>query len=120
MIWEAITKRKLVQRGEDEVAVLARRMNGAEPSARQFAPPGTPEELLAICDRAMAADPNARYQTAHALGEALDAYLKRTGGADKRRVATILETWFGEERSRIRQLVEQQTRNANEVAACSL
>ena len=114
MIWEAITGRKLVQRGEDEVAVLARRMSGAEPSARQFAPPRTSEELLAICDRAMAADPNARYQTAHDLVEALDAYLKKTGGADKKRVATLLENWFGEERSRIRQLVEQQARSAHE------
>jgi eukaryotic-like serine/threonine-protein kinase len=114
MIWEAIAKRKLVQRGEDEIAVLARRMNGAEPSVRQFAPPGTPEDLLAICDRAMAADPNARYQTAHDLVEALDVYLKRTGGADKKRVASLLEGWFGEERSRIRQQVEQQSRNANE------
>jgi serine/threonine protein kinase len=114
MIWEAIAKRKLVLRGEDEVAVLARRMSGAEPSVRQFAPPGTPEELLAICDRAMAADPNARFQTAHDLNEALDAFLKRTGGADKKRVSALLESWFGEERSRIRALVEQQSRSVDE------
>ena len=114
MIWEAIARRRLMLRGEDEVVALARRMGGGDPSVRSVAPPGTPEELLVICDRAMHADTKSRYTDAHELHDALDRYLRKTGGADQKRVAEVLEKLFGAERKKTKSFVEEQMRVADD------
>jgi hypothetical protein len=114
MIWEAIAKRRLVRRGEDEVAAIARRMSGEDPSIRTVAPPGTPEELLAICDKSMSHSPDDRHATALDLHDALDRYLRKTSGADQKRVAEFLETAYGVDRKRARAFVEEQLRNADD------
>ena len=114
LLWEAIAKRRLVRRGEDEVASIARRMSGADPSIRTVAPAGTPEELLAICDKAMSHEPDQRHATALELHDALDRYLRKTGGADQKRVAEFLETSYGEQRKTSRAFVEEQLRNADD------
>ena len=113
MIWEAIAKRRLVRRGMDDVVAIAQRMSG-DPSVRTVAPEGTPEELLAICDKAMSVTPERRYATALELHDALDRYLRKTGGADAKRVAEFLETSYGDQRKSSRAVVEEQLRSAND------
>jgi serine/threonine-protein kinase len=113
MIWEAIAKRRLVRRGMDDVVAIAQRMSG-DPSVRTVAPDGTPEELLAICDKAMSVTPERRYATALELHDALDRYLRKTGGADAKRVAEFLETSYGDQRKSSRAVVEEQLRSAND------
>ncbi|MBX3189312.1 MAG: serine/threonine protein kinase [Labilithrix sp.] len=114
MIWEAIAKRRLAPKGESEAATLGRRMTGGDPSIRSVAPEGTDEELLAICDKAMMHAPDARYATALELHEALDAHLRRTGGADAKQVAALMETAFGEDRARRKRTIEDQLKVADQ------
>ena len=113
MIWEAIAKRRLVRRGMDDVVAIAQRMSG-DPSVRTVAPEGTPEELLAICDKAMSVSPELRYASALELHDALDRYLRKSGGADAKRVAEFLETSYGDQRKSSRAVVEEQLRSAND------
>lgn len=94
--------------------MIARRMSGEDPSIRTVAPPGTPEELLAICDKSMRLSPDDRHATALDLHDALDRYLRKTAGADQKRVAEFLETAYGVDRKRARAFVEEQLRNADD------
>ena len=114
MIWEALAGRRLVPRGEDDVASIGRRMNGDDPSVRTVAPAAIDEELLAICDKAMSFSADDRHATALELHEALDKYLRRTDGADQKRVAEVLESAYGEERRRTRAFIEAQAKVADE------
>ena len=107
MLWEAIAKKRLAIPG-DEVAVLARRVSGLEEPIRNVVPNVDPE-LAAICDRALALDPNLRYQTARELRDALEGWLARTRPCDARQVGALLEQTFAEERTRIRRLIEQHS-----------
>ncbi len=60
---------------EDRVAAfLAATKAGPCTSARQLAP-SAPAELLAVCEKAMALEPDQRYETVQALREDLQAYL---------------------------------------------
>ena len=114
MVWEAIARRRLVRRGEPEVASIARRMNGEDPGIRTIAPADTPEELLAICDKAMSPVPDQRHATALELHDALDRYLRKSGGADQKTVAEAMETAFGEDRRKTKAFVEEQLRIADD------
>lgn len=107
MLWEMLSRRRLVQAAEDELAVLARRMEGADPSIRTVAPADAPEELLAICERAMAGDPEDRYATALEFHEALASYAgaKRIARRD---VAALMQEHFREERSKVQKLIDRQ------------
>jgi len=108
-LWELLAQRRLVARTDDEVAVLARRMYGKDPKIRDFAK-DAPEEVLAICERAMALSPDDRFPTAAAMQEALEAYLAKVGGGDARSVAACLESPFKDDRSKVRRVVEEGMR----------
>jgi serine/threonine protein kinase len=113
LLWEGLSGRRFVERQEDEVAVLTRRITGSDPMIRVVAPEAQ-AELADICDRAMAPDPDKRYATAAEMRDALEAYLKKTEPADARRVAALLEEHFSEDRTRIRRLIEDQVKSADE------
>jgi hypothetical protein len=109
MLWELLAQKRLVARTDDEVAVLARRMHGKDPKIREVAK-DAPEELLAICERAMALVPEDRFPTAAAMQEAIEAYLAKVGGGDARAVAACLESPFKDDRSKVRRVVEEGMR----------
>ena len=60
--------------GEVPAAVLGRLINEPPPPLARAAPE-TPQSLVAICERAMARDPERRYSDAGSLAEALDRFL---------------------------------------------
>src|SRR6185312_915487 len=73
MLWEAIARRRLTF-GEAEGAVMNRRLHGNDPKLKEAAP-DAPDELVAICERAMAFDPDQRFATAAELRAELDKWL---------------------------------------------
>lgn len=110
MLWEVLAKARFVGKTEDEVVVITRRMQGTEKRIRDVAP-DAPEALLAICERAMAQDPDDRFPTALAMQEALDAYLAHESNGDARAVAALLDVHFKEDRSKVRRVVEEGVRS---------
>lgn len=75
ILWEAITGRRLWHDMSDAEVVNAI-LDGEVPSPRLFHPT-MDRELERICLKALAHDPEHRYQTAEAFQEALDAHLER-------------------------------------------
>lgn len=112
MLWEMLAKTRFVGRTEEEVAVITRRIQGRDRGIREAAPTA-PEDLLAICERAMAHDPSARFPTALAMQDAIEGYLAKEGGGDARAVAALLEIHFKEERSKVRRVVEESVKSVD-------
>ncbi|NUP05915.1 MAG: protein kinase [Polyangiaceae bacterium] len=112
MLWEAMAGRRMITR-EDEMSVLARRMAGQDPSIRTVVN-DVPDELAAICDKAMAPKREDRYQTAREFQEVIERYLSgsdfRVGPKD---VASVVSSAFEDERARIRATIEEQVRNVD-------
>ena len=113
MLWEAIAMRRLAGRGDDDVVVLTRRLGGNEPRIRDVVP-DAPPELAEICDKALAREPDERFATAAAMREAIEGYLRKGEPVDARRVSTLLEATFADERARIRGLIDDQVKRADD------
>ena len=113
MLWEAIAKRRLAERGEDDLLVLTRRISGKDRCIRDVIP-DAPSELADICDKAMAQHPSDRFATAAEMRDALESYLRSHQPVDARRVASVLGLTFASERARIRALVDEQVKRADE------
>jgi serine/threonine-protein kinase len=108
MLWEGIANRRMVDRKLEDVAILTRRAEGAEPRIREVVP-DAPSALADICDRALATSPRDRFASAAEMRDALEAWLRtREDAAEPRTIAALLETHFADDRTRIRKLIEQQ------------
>lgn len=77
MLWEAIAGRRRPM-GETDASTYQARVQGTELPIHQAVPNASPE-LVAICDRALAHQPEARYQTALEFRQDLDRYLQTLG-----------------------------------------
>jgi eukaryotic-like serine/threonine-protein kinase len=107
MLWEALAgcRRKI---GETRAAMIEARVSGLEPSIRAVRP-GVPAALAAICDRATAVRPEARYETAAELGRELGRWLTtRTRVVGARDVGALMNRHFAAERQARRQSIERQ------------
>jgi hypothetical protein len=67
-----------------------------------YAPDGTPEELLAISEKAMSPEPVDRYATALEMHDALSKY-----AADTKKVSAVMEEIFATDGARVRELLEK-------------
>lgn len=114
MLWEGLAGRRMITR-EDEMSVLARRMAGQDPRVRDVAP-NLPDELAALCDKAMAPKREDRFQSAREFQEVIERYLAgsdfRVGPKD---IAALVSNAFQDERVRIRTTIEDQVKNADQV-----
>ena len=111
MLWEALAGRRLGRADEGEASVLRRRISGDEErvlDVRTDAPP----ELVAICEKAMAFERDQRFANAAEFEQALDRWLKATSNPDAREIARHVEEHFADDRSKIRRLVEEQSRRS--------
>ena len=110
MLWEALAGRRMITR-EDEMSVLARRMAGQDPPIRGVVE-RLPDELANICDRAMAGDREARFQSAKEFQEVLESYLAHSDyRVTPKEVGACVTSAFEDERARIRTTIEEQVRN---------
>ncbi|WP_394843845.1 protein kinase [Pendulispora brunnea] len=107
MIWEAVAGRPL-WKGSKEVDVLHSLINWEVPRIRS-ACPDISDELAHICDKATAANPAERYESAEALHMALEAYLASRAGKvnSLREIGATLAEAFKEERERLRRILER-------------
>ncbi len=116
MIWEAVTHRRLVAAGSDELSVLRRRVSGEDPKAHEVVA-DLPPKLGAICTRAMARLPEDRYQTALELKEALESYLLQAAPPTESAIGRFISESFMPERAEMRLQIAEQVRRRAQPAA---
>jgi serine/threonine protein kinase len=105
MVWEAAAGRRMWHKKGD-VEVLAAVLKGDLPSLRDAAPEA-PDALVALCDKSLAKDPNARHQTADELRAELEAYLESSGNnVQMPDVSSAVAGIFHEERAKTRAQIE--------------
>jgi len=106
MLWEAAAGRRLWP-GMNDVEILARLLKEEAPTLRSVRPEA-PEDLTAICARAMAKRPEDRYPSAAALLDDLEAHLSRRRDAmSMREIGSLVTNAFSEERRKMNALVEE-------------
>jgi serine/threonine protein kinase len=111
MLWEAVTLRKFSSGSVQDRAAIERRLKGEEPRLRQVAP-SVPSLLAAICDKALAVDPNERFQTADDFREALAEYSAAYGPPyEASAISQLMATKFATERAERNRLIHERIRN---------
>lgn len=109
MLWEAITGERFA--GGSKVADVAKvhtRLSGGERKLRSLRP-DAPEPLAQIVDRATALDPSARFGSAAAFADALDAYLATLPvKPSAQTLASFVGPLFAAEREKLHQLIEEE------------
>jgi serine/threonine-protein kinase len=112
VLWETATGRRLWNNMQD-VQILAQLLSGSIPSARSV-DPSVPESLERICMKALAFEPAQRYATAAEMQADLDAYIASLGLTPTRRaLGESVAQAFAEDRARLKQVIEEQMRNAS-------
>jgi len=107
MIWEAATGQRMWQ-GQSDLHVMHKVANEGVPSPREVAPNMLPS-LEAICMKALARDPNDRYETAVELAGALESVLAEIGtGASNRNLGKLVRDLFEDARAQTRAIIEAQ------------
>lgn len=110
MLWEALAGRRMWP-DLDEVMIV-QRLRAGEVPALPAAAAGGPE-LRALCERALAVDPQARPASAAAFAEALAEHCPEPRGA-RRQLGIMLEHTFVQERAAQRQLIAEQLRRPSD------
>jgi serine/threonine-protein kinase len=106
MLWEAIVGRRMWHKKGD-IEVLTNIIKGQIPTLRATKP-DAPEELIRICDKAIAKSRDERYPTAIALQQDLEAYLTSTkSDVSTREVGKVVATIFAKERATTRSVIEE-------------
>ena len=106
ILWEAIAGRRLVE-GMSSHEVLMRRVEGNDPPIASVVPSVDPQ-LAAICDRAMAREPDDRFGSAAELQVDLELWLKQHGEPNRKDLSRAVREAFVVEREQLRSLVEQR------------
>jgi serine/threonine-protein kinase len=108
MMWQALTGRKL-WRGLSDAEIFQKLATDQIPTVRS-AKPDVPEDLEAICMKALAASPEGRYSTAAEFQAAIDDYV--AGHKDlrvtSRELGKYVSELFSEDRAKIRGVIEAQ------------
>ena len=119
MLWEAIACKRFAQ-VDSQTAILARRIAGKEPRIRDVVPDADPE-LADICDQAMAHTPGDRFTSAQELRDALEGFLQRfSRRVASREVSLFVSGLFGEEREKIRLIIDDQMKRLQRETATEM
>ncbi|RYE87097.1 MAG: serine/threonine protein kinase, partial [Myxococcales bacterium] len=111
VLWEVLTGNKMWGK-LTEADVIRGLVQGKLPSLREAAP-GLDPELVAICERSLALEPDARFASALELRSALAEYQGRSGGlADHEEIGQLTERLFGDKREEIRRTIDEQLSGA--------
>lgn len=109
--FELLSGRRLFE-GESEVSLIDRASAGHYP-ALSAVEPGVPAELAALVERALSPDREARFPTALAFAEALEAWARSAGhSAREPDLARLVEELCGAELSERRRAVSEALANA--------
>jgi serine/threonine-protein kinase len=112
VLWEVCTGEPM-WRNMPDAAVLIELASGRIPKA-SVVNPDVPPALEAICMKALSVDPADRYATAEEMRTAILDHLHTTTDVDGPRLKSIMGSVFAEERKRIRDIIETETRKVRE------
>ena len=117
VLWECLARSRLITGDAKAAAKKLEDMRFLPPSSRN---PGVPPELDAITMRALERDPAARYQTAEAMRDALEGYLRTSGHyVQERDIGGPIATLFAEQREDVRQQIKMHMANLRSERALS-
>ncbi len=105
MLWEAATGARMWKNRSD-AAVMNAILNGEVPRARDFQT--IDPELERIIEKALAFDPQKRYQTAHEFQNDLDTYAAALSAGPMREIGKVVAELFAETRAETQRLIEVQ------------
>jgi serine/threonine-protein kinase len=108
ILWELVAGERLWG-NLTEVQILQKMAFGEVPRLRSRVP-DAPEELDAICARALAMVPAERHATAAELRDEIEAYTKRAGAASVGDVAKLVSKTFHDRREEVRGVIQEQLR----------
>lgn len=105
MLWEAIAGKRRTT-GTTPLAAFRTRIESGEPPIESVVPDVAPE-LAAICQLALARDPDERYATTRDFQRALERYLSKRGRSGRGdALAGLVQSSHAEEITRLRKAVE--------------
>ena len=108
MLWEGLSGKPLWS-DRSSAAIAVQLAQGEIPSLRGLAP-SVPAELRGICERALSAVPEGRFESALAMRGALSSCIESRGAALSRaQLGAFVEPLFAEERTRIDRIIRSQT-----------
>jgi eukaryotic-like serine/threonine-protein kinase len=110
MLWEAVTGKRRWPAGLSQPALFTRLASGEPPQSPQAASFGYPDEIDGIVLRALAVNPDDRYQTAAELSADLERVLRKLEPVSLRDLGAMLATAFDDGRQRLREIIEEQFR----------
>jgi len=110
ILWECVAGRRLWQDAND-ASILVALVSGKLPDLVE-ANPSAPPELVAICKKALAVDPDERYATARDMRAAIVAYQRTL--SDTTELGAVVTAGFANERSELRALVDAQIKAMRE------
>jgi serine/threonine-protein kinase len=106
MLWEALSGRRM-WKGMPDAAIIHHLSLGTIPKIEDEAA-DVPPELVNVCTRALAANPDERYATAADMKRDLDAYLRALPSPPTaREFGAMLSQAFSTERARITGVIEE-------------
>ena len=108
MLFEAAIRGRMWE-GVPEATRLRLLVAGEHPISPKEVDPSVSSDLDRICRRALATQPEQRYQTAHELLLDLENALGKMGGAPSaRHIGDFVDSYFAEQRATARDVVEAQ------------
>jgi serine/threonine-protein kinase len=107
VLWELIA-RAPPYKGDAEIAIINKVINGELPSLRSEAP-DAPEELVKICEKATQFDRDARFATAAEMQAAIELALESmTTRGGSRDIGRVVSEVFAETRVATKRIIEEQ------------
>lgn len=107
MLWEAATGER-IWAGQSELHIMQSLCDGIIPRVHE-SNPGVDPELKQVIDRALAADPKQRWQTAGEFRRALENWVfSNTARVDPRAIGEWISKQFSKERDKIQGVIQEQ------------
>ena len=112
LLWQLLTRRH-VWAGMNDLTVMQQLANRTRIPSPRSVVADVPTRLEQICLKALDPSPDARFQTAAEMEDALEEFLaNESGGITNRTLAKFLGEVFGESRQSFQHVVDQQMRVA--------
>ncbi|HEY8075536.1 MAG TPA: serine/threonine-protein kinase [Labilithrix sp.] len=106
MLWTALTDGEKFWGDRDDLEIVQSLVAGNyDPSPRSVCP-DLPEELDAICKKALARNPEDRFQTAEDMRIALESFLDVGAVSARREISCVMSALFTEDRNKVRTVLE--------------
>jgi serine/threonine protein kinase len=105
ILWNAVTGLKLWG-GLDDIAVAHGLSEGKYPASPRASCSDVPEEIDAICRKALAFRKEDRYATAAEMQADLEAVLARVGSDPRKQLASLMKDLFEGDRAKLRAVLE--------------